>query len=178
MNRYFGLASADLVVPNQEAWRLLADFQTLVRALYPRGIYKYSQSMQREIVDTLPGNTPLQNLALTTANAIMNAFQTGSHDAIVECRKLAERVFGENWEAKLPSHDAQMTKSDTPAIWGIGHCHIDTAWLWPYSVTQQKVARSWSTQVDLIERYPEFRFGASSAQQYKWLEQVRSFRYD
>jgi alpha-mannosidase len=31
MNRYFQLASADLVVPNQEAWALLWDFQTLVR---------------------------------------------------------------------------------------------------------------------------------------------------
>lgn len=51
-------------------------------------------------------------------------------------------------------------------------CHIDTAWLWPYRVTQQKVARSWATQVDLMERYPEHRFTCSSAQQYKWLEQV------
>ena len=41
MNRYFSLASADLVVPNMEAWGLLLDFQTL-----------------REIVDTLPGNSP------------------------------------------------------------------------------------------------------------------------
>lgn len=44
--------------------------------------------------------------------------------------------------------------------------------LWPYHVTQQKVARSWSTQVDLMDRYPEHRFGSSSAQQYKWLEQL------
>lgn len=41
MNRYFSLASADLVVPNMDAWGLLWDFQTL-----------------RELVDTLPGNTP------------------------------------------------------------------------------------------------------------------------
>src|ERR1700729_1164680 len=44
--------------------------------------------------------------------------------------------------------------------------------LWPYRVTQQKVARSWSTQVDLMERYPEHPFVASQAQQFKWLEQV------
>jgi Glycosyl hydrolases family 38 N-terminal domain len=44
--------------------------------------------------------------------------------------------------------------------------------LWPYHATQQKVARSWSTQVDLMERYPEHRFASSSAQQYKWLEQL------
>lgn len=44
--------------------------------------------------------------------------------------------------------------------------------LWPYRVTQQKVARSWSTQVDLMERYPEHRFACSQAQQFKWLEEV------
>ena len=41
MNRYFYLASAEPIVPNMEAWGLLWDFQTL-----------------RELVDTLPGNTP------------------------------------------------------------------------------------------------------------------------
>jgi hypothetical protein len=30
MNRYFTLDTADLIVPNQEAWGLLWDFQTLV----------------------------------------------------------------------------------------------------------------------------------------------------
>ncbi|KAG8691622.1 Glycoside hydrolase, 38 vacuolar alpha mannosidase [Ceratobasidium sp. 423] len=57
-NRYFTLASADLVVPNQDAWHLFWDFTTL-----------------REIIDDLPGNSPLQNLALRTANEIMNEFQ-------------------------------------------------------------------------------------------------------
>jgi alpha-mannosidase len=47
--------------------------------------------------------------------------------------------------------------------------------LWPFRVTQQKVARSWSTQVDLMDRYPEHRFTCSSAQQYKWLEQARGY---
>ena len=29
MNRYFGLATADLIVPNEEAWGLMQDFSTL-----------------------------------------------------------------------------------------------------------------------------------------------------
>lgn len=41
MNRFFSLASADLVVPNMEAWALLWDFETL-----------------RQLVDSVPGNTP------------------------------------------------------------------------------------------------------------------------
>ncbi|KAK7464842.1 Glycoside hydrolase, 38 vacuolar alpha mannosidase [Stygiomarasmius scandens] len=152
MNRYFSLASADLVVPNQEAWHLLWDFQTL-----------------REIIDSVPGNTSLQNKALVVANEIINTFESGDASDIRRCRKLAEQVFGEGWQ----DLGEGVYKDDKKAqIWGIGHCHIDTAWLWPYRVTQQKVARSWSTQVDLMDRYPEHRFSCSQAQQYKWLEQL------
>lgn len=50
--------------------------------------------------------------------------------------------------------------------------HIDTAWLWPFSVTQQKSARSWSTQCDLMDRYPEYVFTATQPQQFKWVEQL------
>src|SRR5262249_26831692 len=53
----------------------------------------------------------------------------------------------------------------------IGNCHIDTAWLWPYAETKRKVARSWSRQVRLMDRYPAHRFVASQAQQFQWLEQ-------
>ncbi|KAI5983893.1 glycoside hydrolase family 38 protein, partial [Pisolithus albus] len=152
MNRYFKLASADLVVPNQEAWRLMWDFNTL-----------------RELVDTLPGNSPLQNKALVTANAIMNAFTTGDDDNIKQMRAIAEDVFGKGWEAKGPGiYDEGARKAQ---VVGISYCHIDTAWLWPYAVTQQKTARSWSTQIDLMGRYPEHRFACSQAQQFKWLEQ-------
>ncbi|TFK68127.1 glycoside hydrolase family 38 protein [Pluteus cervinus] len=170
MNKFFSLASADLVVPNQEAWRLLWDFNTL-----------------KQIIDTVPGNTPLQNKALVVANEIMNVFEKGDASAVRQARVLAEGVFGEGWDQKADKiYDDGAQNS---LIWGIvvlsthfinvaqlyikhHSCHIDTAWLWPYSVTQQKVARSWSTQVDLMERYPEHRFAASSAQQYKWLEQL------
>lgn len=56
-------------------------------------------------------------------------------------------------------------------MYAIGHCHIDTCWLWPFAETKRKVARSWSNQCDLMDRYPEHRFTCSQAQQFKWLEQ-------
>ncbi|KAH9037516.1 glycoside hydrolase family 38 protein [Lactarius pseudohatsudake] len=152
-NRFFQVASADLVVPNMPAWGLLWDFTVL-----------------RELISTLPGNSTLQNKALTVANAIMNTFRNNDPDSIPAARKLADEVFGEKWEergAAIYEHGPEDKQ-----IWGVGHCHIDTAWLWPYRVTQQKVARSWSTQVDLMDRYPEHRFACSSAQQFKWLEQL------
>jgi len=63
-------------------------------------------------------------------------------------------------------------------VTGIGHCHIDTAWLWPFDETKRKVARSWATQVDLMDRYEEHRFACSQAQQWKWLEQYYPLLYD
>ncbi|KIJ61767.1 glycoside hydrolase family 38 protein [Hydnomerulius pinastri MD-312] len=152
MNRYFELASADLVVPNQDAWHLMWDFNAL-----------------REIVDTLPGNTSLQNKALTTANAIMNAFKSGDQENIKQMRGIAEEVFGKGWQDK--GADIYKEGPEKAQVVGMSYCHIDTAWLWPYHVTQQKTARSWSTQIDLMERYPEHRFACSQAQQFKWLEQ-------
>ncbi|KIY67661.1 glycoside hydrolase family 38 protein [Cylindrobasidium torrendii FP15055 ss-10] len=155
MNRYFTLWMADLVVPNQNAWHLLWDFQTL-----------------REIIDNVAGNSSLQNKALVTANTIINTLKATDPSTINVCRRIAEQVFGEGWQAKGAKIYDEGDSSKETAIWGIGHCHIDTAWLWPYHVTQQKLARSWSTQVDLMERYPEHRFSCSQAQQFKWLEEL------
>ncbi|KAF5391900.1 hypothetical protein D9757_001700 [Collybiopsis confluens] len=158
MHRYFSLASADLVVPNQEAWHLLWDFTTL-----------------REMADSVPGNTSLQNKAIVVANEIMNTFKNGNEEDVRRCRKLAENVFGKHWQAES---EHIYKDSEQAQIWGIGHCHIDTAWLWPYRVTQQKVARSWATQVDLMERYEEHRFASSQAQQYKWLKELYPLLFD
>src|SRR5829696_847511 len=56
-------------------------------------------------------------------------------------------------------------------VTAIGHAHIDTAWLWPLAETRRKIVRSWSSQLALMDRYPEHRFAASSAQHYAWFEQ-------
>lgn len=87
---------------------------------------------------------------------------------IQKCRQLAEKVFGKGWQekgSKIYSGD----HSDS-ACFAIANTHIDTGWLWPYAATRQKTARSWSTQLALMDRYPEYRFVASQAQQFKWLE--------
>jgi alpha-mannosidase len=51
----------------------------------------------------------------------------------------------------------------------VGHAHIDSAWLWPVRETVRKVARTFANVLELMERYPDFVFVASSAQQYKWI---------
>ena len=50
-----------------------------------------------------------------------------------------------------------------PTIGIIGHSHIDTAWLWTIPDTVKKTARTFSNQLNLMDRYPEHRFVQSSA---------------
>jgi alpha-mannosidase len=52
----------------------------------------------------------------------------------------------------------------------VGHAHIDTAWLWPVRETRRKLHRTFSTTLRNMERYPEYRFLCSQAQQYAWVE--------
>ena len=52
---------------------------------------------------------------------------------------------------------------------GVGHAHIDVAWLWTLSQTRQKVARTFSTALRLMEQYPEFTFTQSQPQLYQYI---------
>jgi len=51
-----------------------------------------------------------------------------------------------------------------------GHSHIDTAWLWPLRETRRKCARTFSTVLNYMERYPEYVFLASQPVQYEWMQ--------
>lgn len=54
------------------------------------------------------------------------------------------------------------------SISAIGHSHIDLAWLWPIRETIRKGARTFSTALMNIEKYPDYIFGASQPQLYQW----------
>lgn len=55
-------------------------------------------------------------------------------------------------------------------IHAVGHAHIDLAWLWPIRETIRKGARTFSTALRMLERYPDYVFGASQPQLYDWMK--------
>ncbi|MFW5844936.1 MAG: alpha-mannosidase [Planctomycetota bacterium] len=65
----------------------------------------------------------------------------------------------------LPADPATIT------LQAVGHAHIDTGWLWPVRETVRKCARTFSTALDLIARYPDYVFGASQAAHYAMIEE-------
>ena len=64
---------------------------------------------------------------------------------------------------------ANRNGSHVHRLSAIGHGHLDTAWLWPLAETYRKAVRTFSSQTAYMERYPEFRFACSQAQQYDWI---------
>ena len=68
---------------------------------------------------------------------------------------------------------AQPAEASAHRLAAIGHAHIDSAWLWPIRETVRKVARTTSSMLELLGTDPDFIYGMSSAQQYKWLKDHR-----
>lgn len=104
----------------------------------------------------------------------MDAFIAGhgSQESIVKGREIARKYIGDVNSSKVYDTDQEHI------VYGIGYCHIDSCWLWPFAETKRKIARSWANQCDLLDRYPEHRFTCTQAQQYKWLEQLYPKLYD
>ncbi|RAL12310.1 alpha-mannosidase [Aspergillus homomorphus CBS 101889] len=157
-DKYFTLSKAQITAVNLEARALFYDFWIIGDAA-------------REF----PGDSWEKHEANMVTNAIIDAFIAGdgSQESIKEGRKIARKYIGDNVDSSM------VYETDTdPIVYAIGHCHIDTCWLWPWAETKRKVARSWSNQCDLMDRYPEHRFACSQAQQFKWLKEYYPSVFD
>ncbi|MGL4849949.1 MAG: alpha-mannosidase, partial [Clostridium sp.] len=78
--------------------------------------------------------------------------------------RVANNFIEDEFYGKLCGH------SDVVATC-VGHTHIDVAWLWTVAQTREKVARSFSTVLKLMEEYPEYVFMSSQPQLYKFLKE-------
>src|SRR6476661_8111103 len=88
-----------------------------------------------------------------------------------------DRSTWDEGEAILKALLAHRNGSHVHELSAIGHAHIDTAWLWPLAETQRKMVRTFSSQTAYMDRYPEFRFACSQAQQYDWIRERNPHLY-
>ena len=85
-------------------------------------------------------------------------------------------VFSDDRENVSKARDCLKQELAKPAsasdlnVSAIGHAHIDTGWLWPVRETVRKTARTFATQLSIIEKYPEYIFGASQPQHYQFMK--------
>lgn len=150
-NRYFTLRTADIVWPDWEARALRIDFWMLGDAA-------------RE----LPDDSWQKHRARQLGNKVMDMFDPEDRSTIKKCRDyLKKEYFDELTDSEKVYSEGDLNVLTN--VYGMGNCHIDTAWLWPFAETRRKIVRSWSSQCTLMDQYPEYQFVASQAQQFKWL---------
>ena len=63
---------------------------------------------------------------------------------------------------------AQPAHASAQTVACMGHAHIDVAWLWPLAETIRKCARTFSTAVHYMDRYPEYCFVQSQPHLYEF----------
>ncbi|MDX3517016.1 alpha-mannosidase [Streptomyces scabiei] len=132
---------ADIAVLDEEVFHLDLDLQVL------RGVMVH-----------LGEHEPRRHEILHTLDRAMDAVDlddvAGSATAVREI--LAPAL------AK-PAHASAHTIS------GVGHAHIDSAWLWPIRETKRKTSRTFSNVTALADEYEDFIFACSQAVQYEWV---------
>ncbi len=69
-------------------------------------------------------------------------------------------------------------REDGPRVSGVGHTHIDIAWLWTVDQTREKVLRSFSTVLELMDRYPDYRFMSSQPILYQFVKEQGPEMYE
>lgn len=138
--RLFRISTAEVVIYNREVLNLMRAMRCLV-----------------DMAKVLPVESSRGAKALSLANEVINLYERRELDWLPKAQSLADEFFG--------SHGAP----DRFVVSAVGNCHIDTAWLWRYRETRRKTARSWSSQLRLMERWPEYRFACSQMAQLDWL---------
>ncbi|KAG1675632.1 Alpha-mannosidase 2C1 [Nymphon striatum] len=142
-DKYFTLGLAEIAVFDREVYDLLVDLELI-----------------HDLAKHLSDENPRCYNALYAGNEIINVLtKVTDKSTLHEAKSLSKKFFLENGiESEHVIH-------------AIGHCHIDSAWLWPYAETVRKCARSWSSAIQLMKQYPQFTFACSQAQQFEWIKE-------
>lgn len=84
---------------------------------------------------------------------------------------------GEALEKSLEEADLELKPllscvngSTAPTFSVFGQSHLDLAWLWTLEETKRKCARTYSNQLELLDRYPEYRFLLCEPPILEWLK--------
>ena len=65
-----------------------------------------------------------------------------------------------------------------PTFYGVGHAHLDLAWLWPIRESKRKIVRTMTNVYYLIEKYNNFHYVISQPQQIEWLKEQSPLMFE
>lgn len=100
---------------------------------------------------------------LDEAVSILDLYQVGNK-AFFESVKQAREFMKTEFYGKWCGESREVVSC-------IGHTHIDCAWKWTFKQSREKVQRSFGTVLELMKRYPEYKFMSSQPLLYKYLKE-------
>ena len=134
-----------LAVLNPDVWEAWHDLRALA-----------------DLIDPLPGDDTRRGQLVFGLNKAVDLFDYTdlSRDSV---RASARRV-----RKALEPLLAKPANASAQTMACMGHAHIDVAWLWPLRETVRKCARTFSTAVEYMDRYPEYVFCQSQPHLYEF----------
>ena len=146
------LARAELATVNDGVRQLWYDLDFLIRA-----------------AEALPeDSTRRAEIRYVTEKAV-KAFHLadgGLAAMAAQCRRMLRPLF------------AKRANDSAVELTLAGHSHLDVIWLWPLWETTRKCARTFSSMVDYIDRFPKFTFTQSQAYLYETTKKHYPRLYD
>lgn len=135
------LKEASIAICREEIRKLYYDFEVLY-----------------ELMNLVPEDRTRHYTILAALNDAANQLTDYSDEEVSRAREILAP------ELKKKNGDVSLKVST------IGHAHIDLGWLWPIRETLRKGARTFSTVTEMMQRYPDYVFGASQPQLYQWIK--------
>ncbi len=137
-----------------------------VRQLY------YDILVPKNALESMGTNTPEYMEILTTLSMALRKVNmleprgNEFHKTVTEARDYLKKNLYD-----------RAKESETTVIC-IGHTHIDVAWLWTLEQTREKAQRSFATVIELMKRYPEYKFMSSQAYLYQAVKEEAPELYE
>ena len=125
----------------------------------------------------------LVRLEILTAEPLIVAYADGKEerrkqlDAAVSAIDVAaldygeQQAFDDSLRAAQKNLEALQPYMSQFRVSAVGNSHIDMAWLWPWTETVEVVRDTFGTALELMREYPDFKFTASTAQAYVWMQE-------
>ena len=113
----------------------------------PMEILEFSDPISKTYADVLR--------ILNNAANLLDMRVLGSAEFTASCQAVSDYLKAELY--------GKYCKDQPETVICIGHTHIDVAWQWTLEQTREKVQRSFSTVLQLMKKYPEYKFMSSQS---------------
>lgn len=156
MNGTLSEFSAELLLVNTACEKAYYDLRV------PLEILEFSDPISKTYADVLR--------ILNNAANLLDMRVLGSAEFTASCQAVSDYLKAELY--------GKYCKDQPETVICIGHTHIDVAWQWTLEQTREKVQRSFSTVLQLMKKYPEYKFMSSQAQLYAYLKEESPETYE